>query len=105
MSNKFKIGDNVTVDIPYDETFCYPFDLSFYEGKSGVVVKYSDNFYHVNFNGNIIGLLENMLRLNETKLIEEQFLRELLIKNREVLLGNRKAIDESLKLIEILLNK
>ena len=104
MSNKFEKGDEVVIDgynIPYS-----PIDITSYNGKLGIIEGYNyflySYCYKVNIEGVEIFLYEDMLKPKPT---EEESLRELLIKNKEVLLGNRKAIDKSLELIETMLNK
>ena len=108
MSNKFEKGDEVIIDL--SNVPCSALDIGFFNGKSGIVRrlyttnKYDERCYEINLDGDLVLLSEKVLKL-KTKPTEEQSLRELLIKNKEVLLGNRKVIDESLELIETMLNR
>ena len=102
--NKFKVGDEVIIDLKYDIPYS-TIDMTVYNGKLGIVEEchyfICSYCYKVSFEGDTVFLPENMLN----KITEEQSFRELLLQNKELLLSNRKAIDKSLELIEIMLNK
>lgn len=111
MSNKYKvdikaqkyISDGIYSDEEYD------FSLEFYDEMSALLwIEREEYYFDMSDNGHryMICSKSNPIRINnKPKPTEEESFRELLLQNKQVLLNNRKAIDESLELIETMLNK
>lgn len=108
MNNKFKvdikaqkyISDGIYSDEEYD------FSLEFYDEMSALLwIEREEYYFDMDDNGHryIVCSKSNPIRINNKN--EEESFTELLLQNKQVLLNNRKAIDESLELIETMLNK
>lgn len=101
---KFNNGDDVTVTSSCKGTYIFPNYIDSYIGKKGTILKYEERLSRVVIEGDVVFIPNQFLVTNES-IKEEQSLRELLQQNKDLLLNNRKAIDESLKLIDTMLNK
>ena len=112
MSNEYKvdikaqeyISGEFLNEVYSDEE--YDFSLEFYDEYSALqFIELEEYYFDKNDSYHVYKICDKSkpIRINnETK--EESF-KELLLQNRQLLLNNRKAIDESLELIEKMLNK
>lgn len=112
MSNKYKVDIKAQKYISggfYDEVYSdeeYDFSLEFYDEMSAEeFIEREEYYFDMSDNGHryMICSKSSPIRINNKN--EEESFTELLLQNKQVLLNNRKAIDESLELIEKMLNK
>ena len=112
MSNKYKVEIKAQKYISggfLDEIYSdeeYDFSLEFYDEDSAEeFIEREEYYFDMSDNGHryIICGKSKPIKINQEN--EGESFTELLLQNKQVLLNNRKAIDESLELIEKMLNK
>ena len=112
MSNKYKVEIKAQKYISggfLDEIYSdeeYDFSLEFYDEYSALqFIELEEYYFDKNDSYHVYKICDKSKPIKINQENEEESFKELLLQNRQLLLNNRKAIDESLELIETMLNR